>query len=768
MTKAKIKIISIISIVTFVLIMIAGIILAMGLAPLSYAKEVKRVNPVYNVVKTSPDNPPVYSDSELERLSKGNYYVDCKNGNDNNDGKTAQSAFASIERAQTAVRELIADGYNGNIEVVIRQGVYNIENTLSFGTEDYMQNYQVIYRNYPGEYPIIEGYKTISGFSEYEDGIYVAEIPEGTQFRNLTENGVMGTIARYPDEGYLQVNKHIDHTDGKCNSFGYAKDGVINTMSGDNVECVMFPGGEYGEWNWFSHTYPVKSINKNKKIITLDRTSYSQNVYCMGKGSRYFLQNSLEFLKKEGEFYVDIQNSKLYYKPYDVSNLISGIKYACVDDIFSLNQAENITFSGLILRGTDIDDYATNTGAGISLENSKNIRVEDCLIYQTGKFGILGKYGNSNIVVEGCEIYNIGHTGIQIDGDGTIDNNVGHTIKNNYVHHTGINVRHGAGIQLYHAQDCQIVNNTVSYTPRYSISLKGSLEPFKNQSVFEKYEKGEYVDEMPSRNNLIAFNDCSYANYDTQDTGAIELWAAGYDNKIYNNIVHDCTVYFSFGYGIYVDDYNIRTTIENNLLYNLRARTLDDDYYGKMSKGEVMTGIFVKYQGNIIRNNIVANSDTTAAYLACDYDGSYGVEKLSDTVFENNISYNAYNSQKMLGFLRTYSNMMLDLRKSDSLKGSVDYDTSTYLKHSDNNLMWVDSAPEIKWGNDYTISVDGFGKKSYEKWIEKSGYDKNSLIADPLFKDAQNGDFTFMQNSPAKELGIQEIDVSNVGCKIMW
>lgn len=751
-------------------VIVCGIILALGLFPLSYAKEVQRVDPVSDIVKTAPDNPPVYTDVQLEQLRQGDYFVDAVRGSDDNDGTSEQTPFATLARAQQAVRERIANGHDADIEVVIRQGSYALEETWKFDHQDSMQNHKVVYRNYPYEYPILEGYKIIQGFRPYRDGIYVADIPKDVNFRNLTEDGKMATVARYPDEGYLQVKKHFKHNEADtCISFGYGKDTMLDLAAKDNgVECAIFPGGEYGEWNWFFHIYPVADINIDEHVVTLDRSGYSQNVYCMGKGSRYFMQNSLSFLNREGEFYVDVAQGKLYYKPFDASNLENGIRYACVENLICMEDAQNIEIRGLILRGTNGADYASDRGAAVSMQSCSGIAIMDCLIYQTGKFGVLGISGNHGITVSGCEIYNIGHTGVQINGNGKLNDNVGHTIANNTIHHTGIVIRHGAGIQLYFAQDCKIQNNTIAYTPRYSISLKGSLEPLKTKSIFERYERGEYVDEMPTRNNLIAYNDCSYANYDTQDTGAIELWGAGYDNAIYNNVVHDCTVYFSFGYGIYVDDYNIRTTLENNILYNIRARTLDDPYYGDMHRGEVMTGIFVKYQGNVIRNNIVANSDTTAAYLAYDYVGNFGVEKVSDTVFEKNISYNAYNAQKMQGFLRMYSNILLDLGKARELKGTESYDTATYLQSSDYNLIWVDTAPQVKWGKDCTMRVDGFGNKSLTDWIAKSGYDAHSRIANPLFADPNNADFGFLADSPAKELGIQEIDVSDVGSNSIW
>ena len=43
----------------------------------------------------------------------------------------------------------------------------------------------------------------------------------------------------------------------------------------------------------------------------------------------------------------------------------------------------------------------------------------------------------------------------------------------------------------------------------------------------------------------------------------------------------------------------------------------------------------------------------------------------------------------------------------------------------------------------------GFGKISFEKWKNESGYDGNSLIADPMFTDSESNNFSFKENSPA-------------------
>ena len=42
-------------------------------------------------------------------------------------------------------------------------------------------------------------------------------------------------------------------------------------------------------------------------------------------------------------------------------------------------------------------------------------------------------------------------------------------------------------------------------------------------------------------------------------------------------------------------------------------------------------------------------------------------------------------------------------------------------------------------------------------------YDVNSIVADPLFVDAANGDYRLKPDSPAFKLGFQPIDVSRIG-----
>ena len=55
-----------------------------------------------------------------------------------------------------------------------------------------------------------------------------------------------------------------------------------------------------------------------------------------------------------------------------------------------------------------------------------------------------------------------------------------------------------------------------------------------------------------------------------------------------------------------------------------------------------------------------------------------------------------------------------------------------------------------------------FGDKTFAQW-QAAGHDKDSLIADPLFVDPEQGDFRLRPGSPAAKIGFEPWDLSDVG-----
>jgi len=59
------------------------------------------------------------------------------------------------------------------------------------------------------------------------------------------------------------------------------------------------------------------------------------------------------------------------------------------------------------------------------------------------------------------------------------------------------------------------------------------------------------------------------------------------------------------------------------------------------------------------------------------------------------------------------------------------------------------------------------GEKNYtlEEFQNCYGFEDGSIIADPMFKDYKNNDYTLLPESPAFKMGFEAIDMSDVGAR---
>ena len=90
-------------------------------------------------------------------------------GNDEATG-SKESPFRTVERARDEVRKL-NDNMTADINVYLREGVYRLDETLEFTSDDSGTNgYYVNYKSYPGEEAVISGAKKIEGWKKTSDG----------------------------------------------------------------------------------------------------------------------------------------------------------------------------------------------------------------------------------------------------------------------------------------------------------------------------------------------------------------------------------------------------------------------------------------------------------------------------------------------------------------------------------------------------------------------------------------------------------------------
>jgi parallel beta-helix repeat protein len=170
-----------------------------------------------------------------------------------------------------------------------------------------------------------------------------------------------------------------------------------------------------------------------------------------------------------------------------------------------------------------------------------------------------------------------------------------------------------------------------------------------------------------------------------------------------NNLIHHIHAYSYGGWGLYPDEGSSDILMENNLVYRTKTGGFHQ-HYGK---------------NNTIRNNIFA--------FAIQY-------QLQCTRVEEHRSFN-------------FENNIVIFNEGVVLRGAWDK-IDIGMK---NNLYWNTG------GSDYD-----FAGKNFNEW-QKTGHDKNSIIADPFFNDPENFDFRFKNYQNIKRIGFKPFDYTKTG-----
>ncbi len=644
------------------------------------------------------------------------FYV-SPDGDDDADGLTESTAFATIKRAKDAVKKSLYKGNDCHHTVYLMNGTYYVDDTLVFneydsGTEDY----KITYKNYSNHKPVLSGSKVISDWDEYgSNGIFVANIGMGLDVKLLYEDGIMQTLARYPNqnkedlyEGYLEAVKYESSPN---TSFSFsAADGIPQTSSSDLEVYIWADSAGYNKWH--SKTIPAQ-IDYSARVVSLDSETY----YPIGSGSTYFLQGALEFLDAEGEFFYNKETGELFYKPID--GVIEGktISIPLAKDIIRFEGATKDTYAhDIVIEGVTIqnsgrsDNLDTNTfygefnGNGITIKDSKRIAVKNCVINNVGGSGVYLTGSASYNEISKNEIYNTAVHGVQFVGE---EKNLicqENYVINNLIHDTGLLAGIGSGVNVMHTGSGYnyIKNNKIYRTMRYGIRVASNNSP----CLYPTY---------------VEYNDISENNMCANDTGAIEVTYQQGGTVIRNNRIHGKQYAEGTGMLFYIDEMNSEVVFEKNILSDIIPG----------EHAESFVPVVIKGSNNRIENNYIINVPNV-------YKGvfvlSHQITDAENSTISNNIVYNCGS-----GMYWFTDNSIF----------------STSIKTADNNMYYNNGA-------DLSYSVVS-NEKNFATWVS-SGQDGATLTdTDPLFADVENKDYRLKYNSEAMNLSIEQIDLKNIG-----
>lgn len=621
-----------------------------------------------------------------------------ESGNDENDG-TSESPFKTVGCAYRAANEIINSGVYTDIEIILEDGSYYIDEELMFNRDNTDSSRNITVKAQNAGKAVISGGEKISGFVPYKDNIYVKNIGAGKDIGIVYNHGGMMWPARYPNRGSGKYDLPEDYA-AVAGKYTNPKNGIYTSgmpyvSDADGMQIGIWSnGGNNNSWMWYFNIMDVASYDYSSGLITYDK----QTNYDSGIGAKYYLQNAIEFLDAENEFYYDKKSGSLYVYSRNINSI--DISVPRVQNIIECVGASNVTIDGLVLENTDRTkdysySYKTNdTGCGVKISDSDNITVSNCIIRNVGGHGVyLVNSGKSNLIT-GNDIYNTYSTGISCNGEGnsTFTDNI---ISNNHVHSTGLIIPSSTGIALYHAgaENTVITNNLVHDSPRSAIRV-----------------------EKVNAENHITYNDLYDVNKGSQDTGVIYTYGLGKNAKthIENNYIHDSKSYIEKTIALYIDDYSYGTIAKNNIIYNMQKND-EEDIFGYC--------IYAKGDNAVIENNYIVGNPTSGAVI-----GSYAQHSSADNIsIMNNVAADS----------------------GDVMYYHVRYDDNR-LKISDNNITDAENPKVIIGGEQLTWS----------EWVNTYGKDQNSLTAQKdIISDIVRKDFRLLKAYP----GVNDINIRDMG-----
>ncbi len=710
---------------------------------------------------------------------KAHLYVSPE-GSDTFSGKIAEvtendGPFKTLQRAKEAVREF-KKSTRDDIIVMLRGGDHYLNETLVLGLEDSGKKGQdIIYRNYPGEKPVITTGINITGWKKAgnlpaelpaaaKDKIWVADVPEDIGKLYVLFDGDTW-LPRARSQGLFTTNQAKNGADAwrtenlpERNKIFFKKGDITNSERVQDIEILIIPS-----LVWAMNVLPIESIDEEKGLATTSiYATYKPGLNFMDKKSpNLWIENDFQYLDEPGEWVYDSFKNKLYHWPVgekpsndifapsltELVRVEGDIEY---DDSMDV-PVNNIVFEGLTFaranRHTWKKDYIgwglqhnwemfDEPTSMLRFRGAKNCKVIDCDFENSGAAGVrFDLYAQGN-EVSGCEFDDIGGGAILLSGygPGTKDVNKNNKIVNNEIHDIGKIYWHSVAIWAWQSGENYIANNLIYDIPYSAIMVTGRIM-FDKEGLGEcsktvrwnELEGDEYVTAtyegwkkmekyLHARNNIVNRNEMYKICDVLGDGNAIYFSGAGTNNIASQNVIYNMTHLWGTS-AIRPDADAYEQVFEQNLVYDC-----------------AIPALIVKHESNKYNNNIFVNCGTPNDVFY--YRGAYIAMRcgpVTGSEIKNNIIYN-YNTE------------------IDAYEYGETYRKPTHLNQCDADY------------NVYYCPVEPIWEKETLAKHQEMGLEQNSIIADPMFVDAENKDFRLKPDSPVLKFpGYKQIPFDEIG-----
>ena len=657
-------------------------------------------------------------------------------GRDSNPG-TKGRPVATFMRARDAMRGMKRP-LKEPVTVYVRGGTYYLNKPLVLTAEDSGgRQAPVRFVAYKNEKPVLSGGKLLKlEWTPHKNGVMKASVPaEVKLIDELFVNGKRQHMARFPN--FEAGARFFGGTSG-------------DAISEKRVKSWTNPAGGYmhalHSSMWGSKHYRIVEADGGGKVMLQggwqeNRDGGWSPFYRGGYHKNYlFVENILEELDAEGEWYFDEKGRVLYLMPEGGTNLkkaeiiAGGLTELIVVKGSTDKPVKNISFKGITFRHTKRvfmepyerllrGDWSIARLAALRFAGAEDCSVEDCTFEDLGGNGVFLSGYNRNVNVLGSRFTRLGESGVCIVGDIkavrspaiSYSNTVAQDeidlvpgpksrdypkhcrISNNLMDHFGIIGKQVAGVIISMAEEVTVSHNTIYHCPRAAICI--------NDGCW-----GGHV---------IEYNDAFNTVRESGDHGPFNSWGR---DRWWKTSYHSGKDIETFAKArSRLDNYKV-THIRYNRFSHPGGHSwgidLDDGSTNYHVYSNLCLGMGIKLREGFYRrveNNIII-------------DGFFGFHIWlpgCDDVVERNI--------------------VVDDNPYRLIRANP-----KYAKSFNRNLFWNE-------GEDIR-----FDKGKFEAWKERN-LDAESLIADPLFINPAKGDYRVRANSPALKLGFENFPMDCFG-----
>jgi hypothetical protein len=504
---------------------------------------------------------------------------------------TKARPFATLQRAQEAVRKAVAAGLQEDVTVLLQGPTYELAEPLVFGPDDGgTVEHSVTYAAAPGGAVTISGGRRITGWKPAADGLWSAAVPEGLTFRQLFVSDRRAIRARTPnaDEeppGWFLADASLS-PDATEYRLVLPTDMVEEWANLTDVEVVTF-----GEWEIFRKRLAAVDVAEDALILAgphVPLASHPWNRPAAGKG--FFLENARGFLDQPGEWYLDHATGVLTYWPLDGEDMAKAEVIAPVATGLLEMRGEperpvrNLHFRGLRFahaewplpeggyQGVQACHYSVTGPDGVQwqvqpaalhFEFAEGCSVTDGEVAHVGGGGLFLDNGCHENLLDRNEVHDIGGNGLMVSApDNSTPAPRGNRITNSRIHDCGVDYQGAVGIWNGMTEGTVISHNEVHHLPYTGISVGWQWNP----------------EPTNCKGNLIEYNHIYECMRGLSDGGGIYTLGFQPGTVIRGNVIHDIRRGpFSVGApnnGMFIDEGSKGFLFEGNVIWNTSATSV--------------------------------------------------------------------------------------------------------------------------------------------------------------------------------------------------